>query len=146
MDWSRHIEVHLRSRRLVCHVSAIPGYNCLIPCINRILDIGAHPHLLLEVYLGQGIALLSILDLSVPLVYEMVAGSDVVMPVVLDALDGVLLVEIEVLEQTVEEFVFDWHLFLSWEEAHVSISIFYLQRPCVASDVVYCVSCVWVCV
>lgn len=143
MDRSSHIEIHFWSRRLVGYIS-ISNYSCLVLTINRIFDIGAHPHLLLEVDLRERIALLPILDLSISLVNEMVACSNMVVSIVFNTLNCILFVEIEIFKQSVEELVFDWHLLLSREEAHVSVSVFYLQGPCVTSDVVHCVSCVWV--
>lgn len=60
--------------------------------INGILR--SHSHFLLKIYLGLVIALLSILDLLVPLVYQVIASCDVIMTVVFNAFLCVLSIEI----------------------------------------------------
>lgn len=65
---------------------------------KSILDVGgSHPHLLLEVHFGERVIVLSVLDLFVPLINEVVASSDVVVPIVFNALLSVLRLELVLL-------------------------------------------------
>ena len=121
------------------------AYHCgLVRRINIDRILIRHPHLLLEVDFSLVIALLSILDLSVPLVYQMVAGRDMVVSIVFNALLSILSVEIVFNEQFFKEFILHRHLFLAGEEAHISISIFYLQRPGMIPDVCHREPRLWV--
>lgn len=69
---------------------------------HRVLDVGPHPHLLLEVNLRQLITLLSVFDLTVTFVDQVIAGSNVVVTIVLNALLRVLPVEVILFEKAVE--------------------------------------------
>ena len=97
-------------------------------------------HLLLEVDLGETVVLLAVLDLAVSLVDEVVAGSDVIVPVVFDALHRVLVVELVLLQQPPEQLLLHRHLLLAREQTHVTVPVLHLQGPRVGPDVVYCVS------
>jgi len=67
----------------------------------------------------------------------MITGSDVIVTVILYTLLRVLPVEIVLFKQFVEQFVFYRHLFFTWEETHISISVLHLECPCVISDIVH---------
>lgn len=110
------------------------------------LDVSSKSHFLLEINLGELVALLSILDLLISLVNKVIASSDVVVPVVLNAFLSVLSVKVELLDNLLIELFLDRHFLLAGEESHVSVSIFYLQRPCVVSDFVHTESVLWICV
>lgn len=92
------------------------------------------------------IRLLPVLELPISLVNQVVAGSDVIVPVVLDALLSVLPVKIVLSQQFLKELVVYGHLLLAREQAHVSIPVFDLERPCVISDFVNTESSIWVCI
>lgn len=76
---------------------------------------GAHSHLLFEVDLRQGVVFLAVFDFSVALIDEVVAGSDVVVAVILDAFLGILGVELILFKNAVEQLLINGHLLLSWK-------------------------------
>ena len=67
-----------------------------------------------------------------------------VMPIVFNTLRRILPVEIELFKQLVKELVLYGHLLFSREQAHISVSIFDLKRPSVASDIIHCIPLVWI--
>lgn len=95
------------------------------------------PHLLLEVDLGLLVGLLPVLELPVPLVDEVITSCDVIMPVVLDALLGVLPIEVELSDNLFEQLILNWHLLFAREHSLVSEFVLHLKRPSVVSDVVH---------
>ena len=77
------------------HDGFVLGVGCSLSCF---LDGCWHFHFSLEVHFGLLVALLSVLQLLIPSIDEVVARSDVVVPVVFDAFLGVLTVEVEFLD------------------------------------------------
>ena len=70
-------------------------HDCGLVCgVDSDRVFGAHSHLLFEVDLGLLITLLAILELSVSLVDQMIAGCDVIMSIVLNALLSIFLIEV----------------------------------------------------
>ena len=138
IDRSSHIEVlldsDLRLRRVRCGGSL--RYHCLVGVV-RLLQVGSHAHLLLEIDLGQGVAFLAVFNLLVSFINQVIAGRDVVVPVVLYALLGVFPVKVELVQQFIKQLVLYRHLFFTWKETHISIPIFDLERPSVAPNVVH---------
>lgn len=98
---------------------------------------GSHSHLFLKVHLRKLVAFLAILYLSVALVDEVIAGSDMVVSVVFDALLAVLAVEVELLQNVVEELLLHWHFLFAWKQTRISESVLHLQRPCVVANVTH---------
>ena len=94
------------------------------------------PHLLLEVNLSLLVRLLSVLELPVSLVDKMVASGDMVMPIILDAFSGVLLVEVELNHDLIEQLILNWHLLFAREYTLVSEFVLHLKGPCMVSNVV----------
>ena len=92
--------------------------NSLI-CVNchslLSLWIRAHSHFLFEINFCLLVRVLPILDLSVPLVNQVIASSNMVVSVVLDTFLSVLFVEIVLGKKFVEELLVNWHLFFAWE-------------------------------
>ena len=89
VEWDCHVHIYLINiRACIVDVSvrSRSDLSLIGLCLKCILDIGTHPHLLLEVHLGERIVVLSILDFFVSLVNQMVASRDVVVPVVFDTL------------------------------------------------------------
>ena len=73
----------------------------------------------------------------------MVAGGDVVVAVSFDALDGVLLVKAELLQDHVEHLGVHWHLLFAWEVT-VAFSLLVDAPPGVVPHLFYRVASVWV--
>jgi hypothetical protein len=81
------------------------------------------------------VALLSIFELSVSLVDQVIACSDVVMAIVLDALLSVLTIKVVFDESLLEKFILYWHFFLSRKKTHITVFILDLKSPSVVPDV-----------
>ena len=128
---------------LTLHDSLILRISCRL---GRLFDCRGHLHLSLEVHLGLLVALLPILELLVPPVNEVVARCDMVVPVVLDALLGVLPVKGELINDLVEQLLFNRHLLFAWKQTHVTISVFDEQRPRMVSDVIDSIPLLGICV
>lgn len=111
-----------------------------------LFDRGRHFHFSFEVHFRLLVALLPIFQLLVPAVDQMVAGGDVVVSVVLDALLSVLPVERELVDDLVEQLLFDRHLLLAREEAHVAVAVLDEQGPRMVSNVADSVPLLWICV
>lgn len=78
-----------------------------------------------------------IFDLSDSLVDQMVARSNVIMSIVLNALLGILSVEVVLSEDFLEKLILDWHFFFSRKESHVPVSILDLESPSMVSNVAH---------
>ena len=143
---SRHIQILLLGLgnwigRVVRTMSCIIHHSF----VRRVfLVISAEPHFPLEVDFSLLVAFLSIPQLLVSSVDQVVTSSDVVVPVVLDALLSVLAIKVEFVDDLVEQFILDRHLFLAWEQAHIPISILDLQRPGVVPDVLHAIPLLWI--
>lgn len=148
VNWSSHVEVdgfRLSSGVVGRLVSLIVDHS-LVGCIDGHLLLGvvgsiSHPHLLLEIDLRKLVALLPILDLLVSFVNKMIASGNVIVSVIFDTFLRILSIKVVFIKQLVEELILNWHFLLTGEKSHISISIFYLQRPCVISNVIYGKSC-----
>jgi hypothetical protein len=92
------------------------------------------------------VALLSILELSVSLVDQMVACRDVVMAIIFDAFCCILTIKVVFDESLLEKFVLNRHFFFSGEKSHVAVSILDLKGPGVVSDVSDGESGFWICI
>ena len=66
------------------------------------------------------------------------------MSVIFDAFLCILSIEVVLIKQFIEKLVLNWHLLLTWEKSHISISVFHLQRPSVISNVVDGKSSLWI--
>ena len=84
-------------------------------------------HFLLEINLGKLVTLLSVLNLLVSLVNQVIACGDVVVSIVLDTLLSILSVKIELFNDFIVQLLLERHLLLPREVPHVSVSIFYLK-------------------
>ena len=111
---------------MVCASSLLADNFGLIKIIIS-WNISAQSHFLLEINLGKLIALLSILDLLVPLVNQVIACCDMVMPVVFNTLLSIFSIEIELFNDLLVELILQRHLFFTWKIAHISISILNLE-------------------
>lgn len=95
MQWSSHVQVLLLlNYRIWGDVGISALGDSVVRVMACILDSGAHSHFLLEIDLGLLVAILPVLDLSVPLVDQVVACGDMVMTIVLNALLSVLPIEV----------------------------------------------------
>mgnify|MGYP007028883885 CR=1 FL=1 len=112
--------------------------------LDWLFNVSAHSHFLFEVNFGKGIVFLSVLDLFVSFVYEMITSSNVVMSVILNTLNSILRVKLKFIQKTIEQFFLHRHLLFSWKQSHVSVSVLHLKRPCVAANVVNSVSSIWI--
>ena len=146
VERSSHVEVLLvasgdRIRRVVGGVPWLVHHS-LVGWI--VLQSSAETHLLLKVDLGLLVGLLSIPQLLVSPVDEVVAGRDVVVAVVFNALLSILAVEVELVDDLVEQLVLNRHLLLAREQALVPVPVLDLERPGVVSDVVHVVPLLWI--
>lgn len=116
------------------------GFVLSIICgLSSLFDGCGHLHLALEVHLGLLIALLSVLELLVAPVDQVVARSDVIMSIVLYTLLSILAIKVEFFDNLVEQFLFDGHFLLAWEEALVAIAVLDQEGPSVVPYLVYSV-------
>jgi hypothetical protein len=106
----------------------------------------AHSHLLFEVYLSLVVGLLSVFDLAVSFVDQMVAGCNMVMTVIFNTFLSILPIKIVLDESLLKKFILDRHLFFAREQAHVPVAVLHLEGPCVVSDLAHRESCLWICV
>lgn len=102
MDGSSHIQIlfllisnDMSIWRLVTIASLII---IILFLFSWVLDISAHSHFLLEINLAELVALLSILNLPVPLVDEMIAGCYMVVTVILNTFLSIFSFEIVLLQ------------------------------------------------
>ena len=124
MKWSCHIQVLLvvvadvwvwglvDRVSLAVHDGLVLGVSC---SLGRFLDGSRHFHLSFEVHLRLLVAILPILQLLVPPVNKMVAGSDMVVSIVFNAFLCIFSVKVEFFDDLREQFLFDWHLLFAWE-------------------------------
>lgn len=108
------------------------------------LSVVGQSHLLLEVNLLLGVVFLTVLQLLVSLVNQVVTGGDVVVTVVFDAFLSVLRFKFKLCQNVVVKLLFYGHFLFSWKQTHVSVSVLHLESPSVASDVVNGVPGVWI--
>jgi len=83
-----------------------------------------HFHLTFKVNFSLLIPFLPVFDLLVSPVNKMVAGRYVVMTVVFDAFLGVFAIKCEFLDDFVEKLIIYGHLFLAWENAQFTVTVF----------------------
>ena len=127
-------------------ISNIAHYCGLICWVNSYGILCTHSHFFLKIYFGLLIALVSILNLSISFINQMIARRDMVMTVILDAFLSILSVKIILHEELFEELVLNWHFLLAREESHVTVAIFHLKGPSVVSDVGDAETSIGVCV
>ena len=134
VDGRCHVQVLLTGargvrREVCCSAGIMPRL------VSLILDVGPHAHLLLEVDLGLLVAFLAVFQLLVASINQVVAGGDVVVSIVLDALLGVFTVKVKLLDNFAEQLIFHGHLLFAREQSLITVPVFHLQGPSVVSDV-----------
>ena len=103
--------------------------------VSLVLDVGTHAHLLLEVDLGLLVAFLTVLELLVASINQVIAGGNMVVSVVLDTLLAIFTVKVEFFNDFVEQLLLHRHLLFAREQSLITVPIFHLKRPGVVSDV-----------
>lgn len=111
MQWSCHVQVllvvagNIRNWRRIDRVSLALHDRLVLDVIgglSGLFDCGRHLHLSFEVQLRLLVALLAILQFLVSPVDQVVAGSNVIVSIVLNAFLGVFPFELEFLDNLVE--------------------------------------------
>ena len=97
VDRCSHVQVLLAGHR---GIGRVVGSSASILCL--VLDVGTHAHFLLEVNLGLLVAFLAVLQFLVASINQVVAGSDMVVSVVLHTLLSVFTVKVKLLDDFTE--------------------------------------------
>jgi hypothetical protein len=75
----------------------------------------------------------------------MIRSSDLIVSVSLDTLNRVVWVVVELIKHHLIHLVVHWHWLLTWEQTFRTLVLLLLE-PRMASNVIYAITLLWVCV